>query len=199
MHITHDSGRWRVSRRRETYPSHSAGAVAYRCCGRCTYTHGRARERAREIERGRETERREKRTRAENASGDDDGGVDGGNGVVVWRSGRMHRVPRRSSRHVSRSVAAGRGRRRRSRSCIPRWRLVADGGSAAGCFSSSSELAPRVRLLLMGARSSALSSRAVRRGYGRPHRSDGDDEFRSTFGGASLFLSSHSTVRHARS
>jgi len=121
--------------RRETYPSHSAGAGA---TGGARYTHG-----ARENKRERERERREKeRERGEDASGGD-GGV---GGVVVRRSGRMHQVPRRSSRHVSRSVAAVRGRRRRSRSCIPRRRFIL---VAAGCFSSSSELAPRVRLLLM--------------------------------------------------
>lgn len=75
----------------------------------------------------------------------------------------MHRVLRRSSRHVSECVAAGRGRRRRSRSCIPR--CEAAPGSAAlalACFLSSSELARRVRLLLMcRARPSVSSSRAA--------------------------------------
>lgn len=78
------------------------------------HVHTRARERTRAAGR------REERTRAAAtaASG------------TARRSGRMqHRVPRRSSRHVSRSVAAGRGRRRRSRSCIPRWRLE------VACFS----------------------------------------------------------------
>ena len=45
----------------------------------------------------------------------------------------MHRVPRRSSRHVSGCVAAGRGRRRRSRSCIPRCKAAPD-SAALGCF-----------------------------------------------------------------
>lgn len=72
-------------------------------------------------------------------------------------------MPRRSSRHVSECVAAGRGRRLRSRSCIPRCKAAP--GSAAlalGCFLSSSELARRVRLLLMcRARPSVSSSRAA--------------------------------------
>lgn len=47
----------------------------------------------------------------------------------------MHRVPRRSSRHVSECVAAGRGRRQRSRSCIPRCKRSAPADSSAlGCF-----------------------------------------------------------------
>lgn len=75
----------------------------------------------------------------------------------------MHRVPRRSSRHVSECVAAGRGRRLRSRSCIPRCKAApASAALAPGCFLSSSELARRVRLLLMcRARPSVSSSRAA--------------------------------------
>jgi hypothetical protein len=60
------------------------------------------------------TEGRARRARAEDAigGGDDDDGDsgNGGDGVLEY-SGRVYRVPRRSSRHVCRCVAAGRGRR----------------------------------------------------------------------------------------
>lgn len=172
---------WRVSRR-ETYPSHSLRGPLR------TAVTGGARTHTRERERARAAERREERTRAATAAS-----------ATAWWCGDQGGCTGCLDDH--RVMSLGAWRPAAAADDDPEIAFPAGGSRPAiAPLLAASPLRPNSPREFASssciARSSASSWRAP---YGLRRLSvDGDDEFRSTFGRASLFLYSHSTVRHAR-